>query len=69
MISFVIWTLVAGVIVLWNQFDWGPYIGVRFTDRWLGQPLSGAWLAGAVALYCLIRLLWRQRGKQAPEGD
>ncbi|HUU02376.1 MAG TPA: hypothetical protein VM425_13110 [Myxococcota bacterium] len=60
MISVIIWSFAAAGIFLWNYFK-VPYIGIRFTERLIGFPISGGWLCVALAGYCLVRYLVRQR--------
>lgn len=60
MIATVIWALGAVGIFLWNAYK-VPYIGIRFTEKLIGFPISGAWLCVAVAIYCLIRFFVRRR--------
>jgi hypothetical protein len=66
MISFVIWIGVAAGLFLYNHFDGQPFIGVLGTQRLLGFPLDGGFLASGVALYCLIRYFVRRK-RQAKE--
>ena len=67
MIATVLWTLGAVGIFLWNHFQ-TPYIGIRFTERMFGFPVSGGWLCVALAVYCLVRFfVRRRRDQQAPE--
>ena len=65
MISFVIWSALAAGIFLYNALGGSPFVGVRFTERWLGYPLDGGWLATAIALYCLARWWVRRRPRAA----
>ena len=65
MVSTVIWALAAAGIFFWNHFK-TPYIGIRFTEKAFGFPVSGGWLCAALAVYCLIRFFVRKkRDKQA----
>ena len=63
MIAFVIWVGVAVGLFLYNHLDGEPFIGVLGTQRLLGFPLDGGFLASAVALYCLIRYFVRRKRK------
>ena len=65
MIAMLIWSLAGVVIFLSNHYHWTEYIGIRFTERLVGFPISGGWLCAALALYCLVRFfVRRQRKKQ-----
>ena len=67
MIATVIWALGAGGIFVWNYYK-TPYIGIRFTEKMFGFPISGAWLCVILAGYCLVRYFVRRRkGDQAKE--
>jgi len=70
MIWFVIWTLIAVGVFLWNHLNGNPYLGVRGTQQLFGHPLSGGWLASGVAVYCLIRSFVRlvRRKRRAGQG-
>lgn len=68
MIATVIWALGAAGIFLWNAYK-TPYIGIRFTEKAFGFPISGAWLCVILAVYCLVRyFVRRRRGDQTKEG-
>jgi len=67
MVALVIWTLIAVGAFLYNHLDGDPFFGVLFTKELLGFPLNAGWLASAVALYCLIRLLIRRRRRDRAE--
>jgi len=60
MVSVIIWSLGAAGIFFWNHFK-APYIGIRFTEKMVGFPISGAWLCVALAVYCLIRFFIRKK--------
>jgi len=56
----ILWAAITAGLFLWNAF-YHPFIGVRFTEKLLGFPLNGGWLAAAVAIYCLVRWLVRRK--------
>jgi hypothetical protein len=60
MVSVIIWLMGAAGIFLWNYYK-VPYIGIRFTEKVVGFPISGAWLCVALAIYCLIRFFVRKK--------
>ena len=66
MFALIFWSLVAIGIFLFNHYDGNPFIGIRFTEGWLGHPLNGGWLASVVAVYCLLRVIWRK--SRRPKG-
>ena len=62
MVSVVIWLLVAAAVFAWNQTHPGSdFLGIRFTERFFGFPVSGAWLALVVSGYCLVRFFVRRK--------
>ena len=63
MISVVIWSVLAAGIFIWNHFQ-SPYIGIRFTEKMVGFPVSGGWLCVVLAVYCLIRYFYRRNKKE-----
>ena len=63
MISTIVWLLIAAALFLYNHSQpAAKFIGIWGTEKFLGSPLNGGYLALGVALYCLVRFLWRRRG-------
>ncbi len=69
MASTVIWLLIAAGIFAFNHFQPAEkFIGIFGTEKLLGRPLDGGFLALAVALYCLVRYaVSKKRGRRGGE--